>query len=212
MEQMISTLTRGGPVIGVLAVLSLISVTLIVVKLLDMRGALGGQSGRDAAYEAWRKGERASALKTVEAGKSPLDRILSAAMSGLIAGRRRTALTEELEWRGNQELDRLSRHIRTLELVGMVSPLLGLLGTVLGMISSFQELALAEGAANASLLAGGIWQALLTTAAGLVVAIPSAVSASLLGTRVDRIGVAMETAVGRLMTLEDADGEAAEEA
>ena len=210
MEQVISTLARGGPVIAVLAVLSVVSVSLIVVKLLDLRGALGGQKGRDAAFDAWRKGDRASALQTAEAGRSPIDRILGAAMTGLISGRSRRALTEELEWRGNGELDRLSRHIRTLELVGMISPLLGLLGTVLGMIQAFQELALAEGAANASILAGGIWQALLTTAAGLVVAIPSAVAASLLGTRVERVGTAMETAVGRLMALDETGRDIAE--
>ena len=54
----------------------------------------------------------------------------------------------------------------------MIAPLLGLLGTVLGMVQSFQDLSLAQGSANASVLAGGIWLALLTTAAGLVVAIP----------------------------------------
>ncbi len=76
--------------------------------------------------------------------------------------------------------------------------------------TAFQELALAEGAANASILAGGIWQALLTTAAGLVVAIPSAVAASLLGTRVERVGTAMETTVGRLMALDETGRDIAE--
>jgi biopolymer transport protein ExbB len=64
-------------------------------------------------------------------------------------------------------------------------------------------LALAQGAANASLLAGGIWQALLTTAAGLLVAIPAAVAATLLSEKVDRAGSKMESAVGQLMTRYD---------
>lgn len=89
--------------------------------------------------------------------------------------------------------------IRLLELIAMVSPLLGLLGTVLGMIQSFQELELAQGAANASVLAGGIWQALLTTAAGLVVAIPAAIAAGLFSARIDRAALMIESAVGQLM-------------
>ena len=85
----------------------------------------------------------------------------------------------------------------------MISPLLGLLGTVLGMIQSFQELALADGAANASLLAAGIWQALLTTAAGLVVAIPATIAATLLSERVERAAQRIEAAVGQLFAIED---------
>ncbi len=196
-------LAQGGPIVWLLLALSLITLMLIVVKVIELRGVLGGQPAREAALEAWQAGDRQAARDKVSGGSTPVDRILTAAMTGLSSGRSRAALTEELEWRGNETLDGLSRHLRTLELVGMISPLLGLLGTVLGMIRSFQELALAEGAANAALLAGGIWQALLTTAAGLAVAIPAAVAANMLGTRVERVGTAMEVAVGRLMAMEE---------
>ena len=117
--------------------------------------------------------------------------------------RTRSVLNAELEWRGNDEVSQMQRHIRLLELIAMISPLLGLLGTVLGMIQSFQELALADGAANASLLAAGIWQALLTTAAGLVVAIPAAIAATLLSERVERATQRIEAAVGQLFAIED---------
>ena len=83
----------------------------------------------------------------------------------------------------------------------MISPLLGLLGTVLGMIQSFQDLAQAQGSANASVLAGGIWLALLTTAGGLMVAIPAAVAGSLLTGRVETATLRIESAVGRLMAI-----------
>lgn len=140
----------------------------------------------------------------LDAGKTPADRISHMAMQGLLAARARPVLNSELEWRGNSEVTQMQRHIRTLELIAMISPLLGLLGTVLGMIQSFQELALAEGAANASLLAAGIWQALLTTAVGLVVAIPAAVAATLLGERVEHAAQRIEAAVGQLFAVEDA--------
>jgi biopolymer transport protein ExbB len=70
------------------------------------------------------------------------------------------------------------------------------------MIQSFQELEMAQGAANASVLAGGIWQALLTTAAGLLVAIPAAVAAGLFAARIDSAAQMTESAVGRLLLIE----------
>ena len=106
-------------------------------------------------------------------------------------------LASELERRGNAEIEILNRFIRLLEVVALISPLLGLLGTVLGMIQSFQELEMAEGAANASVLAGGIWQALLTTAVGLVVALPAAIASSLLSATVERAAHNVESTVGR---------------
>jgi len=72
------------------------------------------------------------------------------------------------------------------------------------MIQSFQELELAQGSANASVLAGGIWQALLTTAAGLIVAIPAAVGANLLAARVESAGHLIENTIGQLFLIEDA--------
>ena len=69
---------------------------------------------------------------------------------------------------------RLSAYTRGLDVVATLAPLLGLLGTVLGMIEAFRELEAAGGRADPGLLAGGIWEALLTTAAGLTIAIPAA--------------------------------------
>ena len=196
-------LASGGPVLALLLAISVVSLGLIAAKILELRGVLAGGARRSEALAAWERGDRYAAQAALEGGAAPVDRVLGAAMAGLIAGRPAASLRRDLEWRGNAEIARLSRHIRLLELVAMVSPLLGLLGTVLGMIQAFRELALAGGAANASLLAAGIWQALLTTAAGLVVAIPAAVAAALLAAGAERAGEAMEEAVGRLMALED---------
>ena len=196
-------MASGGPIVGILALLSLLSLTLIGFKILQLRSVLAGETRRRRALECWAAGDREAALREIESAESPVDRLLCAAMQALVSGRPRPALAEDLEWRGNLELAAMSRHIRLLELIAMISPLLGLLGTVLGMIQAFRELALAQGAANAALLAGGIWQALLTTAAGLIVAIPAAIAASLLAARVDTAGLRMEAAVGRLLVIED---------
>lgn len=196
-------LGTGGPIIIVLAALSVLSLTLIVVKTIQLMPVRNGEPARDAALVQWANGDRAAAQSAVAAGKSPADRVCAYAMQSLIDGFKGSALMAELTRRGNQEFASMNSWIRVLELIAMISPLLGLLGTVSGMIQSFQELELAQGAANASVLAGGIWQALLTTAAGLLVAIPAAVGASLLSGRAEAGAQAIENAVGRLMVTEE---------
>ena len=196
-------LGTGGPIIAVLAVLSLVSWALMVAKVLQLWSCRSGAALRAGAFEQWKSSDKHSALIAVEAGKSPADRITAFAMQALTNGFKGPRLESELIRRGNEELAIMNHLIRVLELIAMISPLLGLLGTVLGMIQSFQELEMAEGAANASVLAGGIWQALLTTAVGLLVAIPAAVGASLLAGRIEGSAQMIESAVGELLLIDE---------
>jgi len=99
-------------------------------------------------------------------------RLVSLALK--LAGRRRRLFKDALEEAGRREASELTAHLGALHLVASVSPLLGLLGTVSGMINAFSSIA-SEGIGNPGLLAGGISEALLTTAAGLCVAIPALV-------------------------------------
>lgn len=193
----------GGPIIAVLLVLSLLSWAVIVIKILKLWNCRSGRAKRDSAFALWRSGEKQKAQDAMAGGTSPADRVTGFAMQALLAGFSGPALLGELTRRGNDEVSRMGGMIRLLELIAMISPLLGLLGTVLGMIQSFQQLELAQGAANASVLAGGIWQALLTTAAGLLVAIPAAVGAGLLSARIDGAAQDIESAVGQLMLAEE---------
>lgn len=202
---MIETLINGGPIVYILIVLSVCSIALIIIKTLHLRSAMSGGANRQKAFDLWGAGNKTDAINIIRSEETPAARILGFAMTGLLAGKPRSVLNTELEWRAGAEVSNMQRHIRLLELIAMISPLLGLLGTVLGMIQSFQELALAEGAANASLLAAGIWQALLTTAAGLVVAIPAAIGATLLSERVERATQHIEAVIGQLFTIEDAN-------
>lgn len=198
-----SLLHSGGPVVWLLLVLSIVSLAVILTRILQLRGVVSGAAARSAAIALWASGDRAAAIAAMP-DRAPADRVLKAAMEAVNVGQRRAEVEPDLEWRGNAEVTLMSRHIRLLELIAMVAPLLGLLGTVLGMISAFQSLAAAEGAANASLLAGGIWVALLTTAAGLMVAIPAAVAAGLLAERVDRAAQMIEAAVGQFFAADNA--------
>jgi biopolymer transport protein ExbB len=201
-----SMVGAGGPIILVLVVLSLASLTITVVKILELWPVRSGEAAREAALADWAARAREAAQSRVAAGKAPADRVMGYAMSALVAGYQGGPLVNELTRRGNEELARMNRMIRLLELVAMIAPLLGLLGTVLGMIQSFQALAMASGAANASVLAGGIWQALLTTAAGLLVAIPAAVAATLLAGRAESGAQMIESAVGQLLLIEERPG------
>lgn len=198
---MIETLIRwaeaGGPIVILLACLSVYAVTLAVMKIVQFWGVLGGGPDRDAAIDLWSKGAMDKARGLV-VRETPVNRVVRAGMDGLAADGDTPEVREETTRLAAGEIDRLGRHLRVLEILAMVSPLLGLLGTVIGMIESFQQLELAKGSANAAVLAGGIWQALLTTAMGLVVAIPAAIASHLLFARLDRVAHAMEDAITRL--------------
>jgi len=193
----------GGPIIAVLIVLSVFSLTVIAVKTLQLWPVTSGADQRADAIEAFAKGDVAAATSRTDGGKAPADRVLSYAMQALKDGYFGQPLMTELTRRGNEEFAQMNKQIQFLELIAMISPLIGLLGTVLGMIQSFQELEMAQGAANASVLAGGIWQALLTTAAGLLVAIPAAVGASLLSARAERGAQHIEGAIAQLMLVHE---------
>ena len=198
-DNLLALLQAGGPVIVILAVLSFVSIILIVYKLFDLSGISGGSMRRLGAVRKWQGGDRDGALTILERGPTPADRVLRGGMQAYANGADRDAAEGELARLGNGEVTKMSRYLRTLEVIALVSPLLGLLGTVLGMIQSFRELELAEGSANAALLAGGIWQALLTTAAGLIVAIPALVAANLLSARVERATHEIEDAAAQLL-------------
>jgi len=189
-------ISAGGPVVIVLAVLSVLSVAVIAYKLLQFWGVLSGQKRINAALTQVQARDNQTALNALKL-RSPAERVLAYAITATQNRMPQGLLASELERRGNAEVEILSRFIRLLEVVALISPLLGLLGTVLGMIQSFQELEMAEGAANASVLAGGIWQALLTTAVGLVVALPAAIAASLLSATVERAAHNVESTIGR---------------
>lgn len=199
----LSSLGAGGMIIIVLLLLSALSLALIVVKTIQLMPARSGAAGREHALSQWVSDQKDRAQLSVQSGKSPADRVMSYAMKSLANGFKGPALNAELLRRGNEEFAKMNSLIRVLELIAMISPLLGLLGTVMGMIQSFQALEMAQGAANASILAGGIWQALLTTAVGLLVAIPAAVGATLLSARAESAAQMIENAVGRLMLVEE---------
>ena len=193
-------ISPGAAVLALLGLISVVSVALIVRKAVDLAGTLSGEVDRQRALTDFGTG---AAPVWMPDGEAPADRVLRYALGALARGMPRAALEQELQRLGNSEVARLGRHVRTLDLIAIVCPLLGLLGTVLGMIVSFRSLEMAGGTANASVLAGGIWQALLTTAAGLIVAIPAATAAALCTARIERVAGQIEDLVTRLFVMLD---------
>ena len=98
------------------------------------------------------------------------------------------------------QLENLRSHMRMLEVIAALSPLLGLLGTVLGMIKVFRELELAGSKVDPSILSGGIWEALLTTALGLSIAIPAVLMVNYFDRVIDRTRHRMEDSATQVFT------------
>ena len=113
------------------------------------------------------------ALELCKQSKGPVGRLLSVGLSHKTQPKWK--LEETLSVMGQEELNDMGKNIRTLEVIAAIAPLMGLLGTVLGMVQAFNKVAEYKGQVAPSLLAGGIGEALLTTAAGLAVAIPAVV-------------------------------------
>jgi biopolymer transport protein ExbB len=123
-------------------------------------------------------------------------------MIGLEKGAPADLLRQKAEVDARAWLASLSTGTRVLELTVVIAPLLGLLGTVLGMIEAFRALEEAGARADPSLLAGGIWEALLTTAAGMAVAIPASVALSWIESRRARAAADLEAVLTQLFLIE----------
>ncbi|MBL3554661.1 MotA/TolQ/ExbB proton channel family protein, partial [Rhodovulum sulfidophilum] len=111
-----------------------------------------------------------------------------------------TTAREEVARVATRELTRARSGLRALDLIATIAPLIGLLGTVLGMIAAFKTLQETGARADPSALAGGIWEALLTTAAGMAVAIPASVALSWFESVTEAARVDIEDAATRVLT------------
>ncbi len=157
----------GGPVVILLMVVAILTLAVILYKLWQFTAAgVGRHLVLTQAIQAHDSGEKAVALATLDHSKSYLKPIINLALQGQPA--------ERLQAEAEARFGLLERGLRFLDSVAQLAPLLGLFGTVLGMIDAFQALQSAGSQVDPSILAGGIWVALLTTAVGLVVAMPTA--------------------------------------
>lgn len=200
-ERMSSALALGGPAMWAIAVLSVLTLGLILWKLADLlaAGAWSGGAHTRAAIAAWGKGDPSAAEAALSGRKSLRAQLARAAMGALRDSELdRDGAEAETERVARELLARARAGLRGLELAATIGPLLGLLGTVMGMIGAFQALQEAGSRADPATLAGGIWEALLTTAAGMAVAIPAQIALSGFEAVVDRLRHDMEDAATRI--------------
>ncbi|MCQ0990459.1 MotA/TolQ/ExbB proton channel family protein [Jiella marina] len=189
--------SSGGPVLVVLAFFSVAGLTLTLFKLIEFFDHGVGRS--DEAQELLdRPRPRRDPIAERVEPRSLRARVVVAALTSLDARQpgdreaRARAAAEQVAIIG---LARLSRHLRLLDAIVQAAPMLGLLGTVIGMIDVFFRMSGADGAIDPALLSGGIFEALVTTAAGLVVALPFFFASVWLEGRLDTEAMAIEALI-----------------
>ncbi|WP_097461200.1 MotA/TolQ/ExbB proton channel family protein [Mangrovitalea sediminis] len=202
---MLELLKAGGIVMIPIVACSILALAIVLERFWTLRTSR--IAPKDTIKELWRwikrKELNSRKLKALRES-SPLGRILSAGLMNAKHGR--DVMKESIEEEAAQVVHELERFLNALGTIAAISPLLGLLGTVVGMIQVFSEISLA-GIGNADNLAGGISQALITTAAGLTIAIPTLICHRYFVARVDAIVVGMEQEAVKLVEVVHGDRE-----
>lgn len=196
----IDFLTLGGPVVALLVALSVLSLAIILLKLWQFRTLHVGRHGpARKAMHFWSVNNRAKAHQSLAGQGGVLSALVAKTMYLLDQrGENRVDAEEVLTAQATQSIYRLQSGFRALDSIAQIAPLLGLFGTVLGMIEAFQKLQGAGSSVDPSLLAGGIWVALLTTAVGLAVAMPTSLCLTYFESRVADERMEMEAALVEL--------------
>jgi biopolymer transport protein ExbB len=193
-------LALGGPVVIILSCLSIVGLAIALLKVQQFRRAkLWRTAGVSASVRAFRAGDLAAANAGLATADSALARAVAAAVSG-VSEKSPDVAREVTEITATAEIEALRGGLRPLEFIAAVSPLLGLFGTVLGMIAAFQALESAGDRVDPAVLAGGIWEALFTTAAGLAVAIPALALSNWFERSLDTLAHRMEHFTGLVLT------------
>jgi len=172
-------LAMGGPVMAILLALSVIGPATALYALVI--GALQAPRASGKVYRAvdqWCDGDAHTAQRSLGSMRNPLAGLLAFVMKQRLAGETEANLRDEVGRRAQRLIMPFESPLKILEVIAALAPLLGLLGTVMGMMTAFDAMASAQGQANPSELSGGIYEALSTTATGLAIAIPLAAVAA----------------------------------
>lgn len=197
-------IVAGGPVMVPIILCSVVAVAIVVERLWTLQRKR--VIPRELTDRVWKLVEtRTLNERHIEAlaRNSPLGRVLAAGLANRNHGR--DIMKEQIEDTGRHVVHELERFLNTLGTIAAMSPLLGLLGTVTGMISAFNAITEA-GVGDPRALSGGIGEALITTAAGLIVAIPALFAFRYLRGVVDALVVDMEKEATRLVQAFDRSG------
>ena len=182
---MFDFLAKGGILVVPILLCSVFALAIFIERTINfVRMRRRGSSLAEKTALLLKQGNDKQALEAVNASDSPMGNVLAQAME--VKDHDRETIETVIVNATEQEIRGLSTYLQTLATIGNIAPLLGLLGTVIGMIKAFMVIQQMGGKVNAAVLAGGIWEAMLTTALGLAVALPTIVAHSYLLAQVDR--------------------------
>ncbi|MCK5690543.1 MotA/TolQ/ExbB proton channel family protein [Myxococcota bacterium] len=192
-------LLRGGPIVVIIGITSVLALGVFLERLysLAQRRILPDEFV-DRIETLVTEGRISDALLLCQEAETPIARILAAVLRNTKHSRPR--IKEAVEEVGKVESAFLERYVELIGTIATTTPLLGLLGTVLGMIKVFQKVEV-YGLGDPAAFANGIWEALITTAVGLIVAIPSFVVYKYLLVRIDTLILQMEERSLRMIDL-----------
>lgn len=191
LQSLYDVIIAGGPLMWPIGLCSVIALAYIVERSIRLRqNRLGGTRFARELEAAVRDGGPRKGLELCEARAVAMARVIGAGLKRF--GQPALEVEKAVEDAGAREVKQLASNLKPLVVVTAIAPLLGLLGTVYGMIQAFSQLALKDQLGKPELLASGIAQALITTAAGLTVAIPSQAAYYWLKGRIDRFVRATE--------------------
>lgn len=195
---------KGGPVMYVLFALSIYVTAVILFKLYQFWAfKLHSTAFVAEVFNYLHVKNMAGAQHAAHKSPSPLARVVESALASLVNPYLTDdAKEEQVQLAGNAQIRRLESHMRGLELSANIAPLLGLLGTVTGMVAAFATLEHAGSKIDPSILAGGIWEALLTTAFGLCIAIPAMAAHYIIDAQIEKMRYAMEENSTRILALD----------
>lgn len=203
MQDIYEFLEKGGILMIPILLASLAALFVFFERLLALRrGEVVPERGYRELLMLIGARRYEDAMRFAEQQPTPLSRVVDAALR--IRGRSRAVIKEVMEEVGSLEVASLSRNLRLVSSVATIEPLLGLLGTVMGMIKVFQQVS-AQKHPDISVLAQGIWEALITTGAGLTVGIPAFLAFRYLQGRVDRLGRDLEECSLQVLNLMTAE-------
>lgn len=187
---MLELITAGGWLMIIIIACSVVAIAICIERSYVLnRRRIAPPHLLGNVWKQLKAGELDGPKLRILRDSSPLGRILAAGLANAHHGR--DVMKESIEEAAGHVVHDLERYLNTLGTIAAIAPLLGLLGTVVGMIRVFAEI-MAQGTGNASALAGGISEALITTAAGLCVAIPALVMHRYFSGRIDGIVIELE--------------------
>ena len=193
-------LLHGGPMIWLILVASAVAVVVFIERVLHYhRAQINSMEFLNGVRNVLKRDNVVEALSICDATPGPVARLVKVAI--LNRERGRDGVREALEEAGLVEVPPLEDKLNLLATIAQISPLLGLLGTVLGFIKVFTELQNRTTLATVQDLSGGVWEALICTAAGLAVAIPCYAGYNYLVSRVNAIVLDMEKAATEIVNI-----------